>query len=268
MKVPAEPHVAAIVGVGLHVPGYASAADWIARQHDPEAAPSGALIERRSRRRSSPLTKALADAYAEALEQSGLERSTVASVFGSALGEASTMIGLLDTMWRDGGPLSPMAFAMSVHNAAAGVVSISTENRGYTTSLGADFDTPAMSIVEALGLLATGHDAALVVCGDEGVPEDLVPEGKGWAMAAGAIALVRPEDAPADAPRLTAPRIVPAGDRRESVLLTGAQLPYELVTNPCCGVIDLVDAVLREHSGAVALDRGRGQGWTVQLERP
>ncbi len=267
MKYPTPEPVAAIVGVGLHVPGYTSAADWKARERSETDAPAGTLIERRSRRRSSPLTRALADSYAEALESSGFEPTGVASVFGSALGEASTMIGLLDTMWRDGGPLSPMAFAMSVHNAAAGVVSISTEARGYTTSLGADFDTPAMSIAEALGLLATGHDTAIVVCGDEGVPEELVPDGKGWAMATGAIALVRPDDAPADAPRISAPRIVPPGARRDGALLTGPQLPYALMTNPCCGIVDLVDAVLREHAGPVALDRGRGQGWTIELTR-
>lgn len=251
---------AAIVGVGLRLVGYPSAAAWRAGARD-EAPPKGALIERRSRRRCSAFTKALAEAYGEALGASGLDPAAVASVFGSALGEVGTMIKLLDTMWAGEDPMSPMAFAMSVHNAASGVVSISTANRGYTTSIGADHDTPAMALYEGLGLLVAGAPGVLVTCGDDGVPVELIAAEDGWPLAAAAVALA-PVDAAPDAPRVGWPGLGGGAP------VARAALPARVAENPSAGLIDLVDAVLAERWGTVALDRGAGAGWTVELWRP
>lgn len=248
---------AAIVGVGLRLIGYPTAAAWRAGERD-ETPPKGALIERRSRRRCSPFTKALAEAYGEALDGSGLAPAEVASVFGSALGEVGTMIKLLDTMWVGEEPMSPMAFAMSVHNAASGVVSISTANRGYTTSIGADHDTPAMALYEALGLLAAGAPGVMVTCGDDGVPVELIAEDDGWPLAAAAVALAPVEQAP-DAPRIGWPTM------QGGEPVARAALSARVAENPSAGMIDLVDAVLGKRWGTVALDRGAGSGWSVEL---
>lgn len=261
MNVQTTAAAAAIVGLGLRLPEHPSAVMWLAGEAS-DAPPRGALIEPRSRRRSSPFTRAVAEAYAEALEGSGLDAKTVATVFGSALGEAGTMIALLDQMCFGTDPMSPMAFAMSVHNAASGVVSISTQNRGYTTSLGADHDTPAMALVEALGLLATGYDAVIVACGDDMVPVDLVGADQGWAMAVGALALVPVAAAPAGALRIGHP-FIGAGPA-----VAPAAVADAVAANPSVGVVDLVDAALRGRFGAVALDRGSGGGWRVELSGP
>ncbi|MFW6052179.1 MAG: beta-ketoacyl synthase chain length factor [Myxococcota bacterium] len=239
---------AAVLGTGLFAPAIGEG---------PADGPRGELIEKRARRRCSVLTKALADVYGDALATSGLNGAEVDSVFGSALGEASTMIGLLDQMWREGGPLSPMRFAMSVHNAAAGVVSISTENRGFTTSLGADFDTPAMALVEAMGLVAVRHDPVVVACGDEAAPADLVEEVE-WELLAAAVALGPVDVAPPGAPRIRGPlrpdpslTVVPAGDAVER--------------NPQAGLLDLVRAVRAGAPAMVRLDRGQGGGFYVEV---
>src|SRR5690554_4733866 len=189
-----------VVGCGLFIPGFSSVEAWRNGDYKEEdLRPSGSSLERRSRRLASDLMRGLAGAYQEAVTQGELAPESVASVFGSAISEAKTMIGLLDQMWDLREEPSPMAFAASVHNAAAGVVSISNKNQAFTTSIAADFDTVAMALVEAVGLAITGEGGGdvIVACGDEPAPEKLVDEGVHWSFVCGAIALsAEPGDAP------------------------------------------------------------------------
>lgn len=255
----------AVAGVGLYAPGYPNAAAWFARAPvvgAEDAQAQGTLLDKHSRRRASALTKALADAYREALVEAQLEPSSVASVFGLALGEASTMIGLLEQMWKKDGVLSPMRFAASVHNAAAGVVSIGSKNTGFTTALGADFDTPAMALYEAFAIVHTHGTPVLVVCGDEASPADLViGRDEGWDCLTCAIALVPPDRADPALPRLSAPA-------RGEPTLARADLPPGFARNPQAGMLDLIDALRRGETGRVRLDRGRGRGYCVDIQRP
>lgn len=252
----------AVVGWSAFVPGFASVTDWLAGRASAEhAAPVGALVPLRDRRRASPLSRALADAYAGAVERAGFEPAQVASVFGSALGEVSTMIGLLDQMWSEGTPLSPMKFATSVHNAAAGVISIATANRGFTTSLGADYDTPAMALVEGLGWASSRGEPVVVCCGDEAPPDDLVPGQRGWSLLAVAVALCPLEQAPPGAPVLD--RLAPLA--RSAPVFAPPQTDAVLGRNPSVGLFDLVVALERGIDGVVPLDRGDGRGWGVRV---
>lgn len=250
----------AITGMGLWTPGYSDPAAWLSGAPDPEAtAPQATWVEPRARRRASLLTRALAEVAHQAATQAGLDLATVPTVFGSALGEASTMIALLDQMWREGGELSPMGFALSVHNAAAGVVSIAAKNRGFTTSIAADYDTPAMAFVEALALIQTGGEPVLIVCADEAAPAHLVPDPERFEALAVAIALAPPG--------FSGPRLASIGAPFiGQPTLSGAALNADLARSPEAGLIDVVDAVLRGRSGTLRLDRGEGRGYCVALE--
>lgn len=251
----------AVVGWGAFVPGCASVADWLAGRVSAEhAAPVGGLVPLRDRRRASPLSRALADAYGGAVERAAFEASQVASVFGSALGEVSTMIGLLDQMWSEGTPLSPMKFATSVHNAAAGVISIATANRGFTTSLGADYDTPAMSLIEGIAWVESRGEPVVVCCGDEAPPDDLVPGQEGWSLLAVSVALCPLERAQAGVPLLCDLAIGEAS-------LAPPPTDDALGRNPCVGLFDLVVALERGVEGVVRLDRGAGRGYGVRVQR-
>lgn len=251
--------VVAVAGMGVHVPGFPDLASW--QKREPKAAlPSGSLLDKHSKRRASEFTKALADAYGEALQAAQLPAATVASVFGSALGEVSTMISLLEQMWREGGALSPMRFAGSVHNAAAGVVSIGTKNTGFTTSLGADHDTPAMALMEAIGLVLSTGEPVIVACGDEAAPSDLVGGAFGWDALCCAIALVPVAGAPSRLPRLSRPAL-------GTPTLAPASLPAGLGENPEAGMLDLIDVLSRGETGRLRLDRGRGHGYCVDISR-
>ena len=248
-----------VAGWGVFVPGFASLADWLAAI--PSAAhekPEGTLVPLRERRRASLLSRAFADAFSATVARAGLDPSQVATVFGSALGEASTMIGLLDQMWKEETTLSPMKFATSVHNAASGMISIATGNRGFTTSLGADYDTPAMSLLEGIGIVQSEGRPVVVCCGDEAPPGDLVPEDAGWSLLCAAVALCPLDGARAGRPQLSTLEIAPA-------TLPSPVASPPLGRNPNVGLLDLVVALERGSEGAVRLDRGAGRGYSVRI---
>lgn len=259
----------AVLGCGAFVPGFDGLAGWASGKastdHD---APKGGIVPLRQRRRASPLSKALADAYAEALGETKLEASSVASVFGSAIGEASTMIGLLDQMWSDSTMLSPMRFATSVHNAASGMISIATDNRGMTTAIGADYDTPAMALLEGIGLVLGRGESVIVCCGDEAPPENLVPDGAGWGLMTAAIALCPSNEASASSPRLSDLALASANSSPPE---TSTETPATSATleaigqNPNIGLLDLAVAIRSGKEGVLRLDRGAGRGFSIRL---
>ena len=249
----------AVLGAGVFLEGFAGLDAWLRGAPDPEQAqPTASIVPARQRRRASTLSKAFAEAYAEAVYAAKVDVSTVASVFGSALGEATTMIGLLDQMWDDKAMLSPMKFATSVHNAASGLVSIATTNRGFTTSLGADYDTPAMALLEGIARALAENEPVVVCCGDEAPPEDLVPEGAGWRLLTAAIVLA-PVKVGTRHPRLSAPSIAAAD-------IAAKDVPPAMGQNPNIGLLDLVTAVSTRESGTLPLDRGEGRGYTVCID--
>ncbi|MFO1076606.1 MAG: beta-ketoacyl synthase chain length factor [Planctomycetota bacterium] len=248
----------AIAGYGLWLPHHASAAAWAARTPAAEECkPVGLAFDKVNRRRASPFGRAIGDAAEEAMAMAGVDAASTAIVVGSSIGEAATMIGLLDTMWRTREPMSPAAFTVSVHNAASGILSISKKNTGYVTSLAADHDTPAAALLEGVGLVAAGHPAVLVVCADEASPRHLLADAAHWDQLAAAVVLV-PAGAGPGRVRLVMPEAGPA-------TVAPPEFGGLCGRNPQVGLADLVDAVMRGASGVLRLDRGDGRGLRAGL---
>ena len=154
-----------------------------------------------------------------------------------------------------------MRFAGSVHNTASGAVSIGTRNTGITTSIAADFDTPAVTLLEAIAIVLTHDTPVIAACGDEAAPADLVVGDQGWGAVACAIALVPAAGANASWPRIAAPHAMING----KPTLSPSEMPHELAKNPQAGLLDLIDALRRNATGSLRLDRGRGRGYCVDL---
>ena len=248
----------AIVGVGMWQPTFPTARSWVDGIADAEALkPVGHALDRVNRRRAGQLGRALADATAEAFAMAAVDPSSAPTILGSSIGEAATMIGLLDQMWRHRQPMSPADFTVSVHNAASGLISIANKNRGMTTSLAADENTPAAALMEAIGLVLTTGAPVLVACGDEPAPENLAGQAPPWAMLASAVVLAPPGRHPQLGELVIAHG--PAPTHRP----TG--FPELAVANPQIGLAWLVDAALRSRSGIVPLDRGTGRGYVAEL---
>lgn len=259
----------AVTGIGLWIPGANSpqqletllASETFPRQGEVEP-PSGQSIEVRSRRRASRLSRALADACAAAIAQAGLDASQVATVFGSTLGEAHTMIVLLGQMWRNE-EMSPMAFATSVHSAASGTVSISAGNRAFTTSLSADYDTVSASLFEAWGVATMLDLPTVVICGDDHSPADFVPEPESFDLMTAALAFARtPQAGQTVVGRISLPHAFDPSLPLLPPIATSAHV----ARNPQAGMLDLVAHLAAGHKGQVRLDRGLGNGSVVTIK--
>jgi hypothetical protein len=143
--------------------------------HDEMAKPAAALLPARMRGRASPLTAMLAQVVELATRHAGVDPATLPSVFGSAYGEMHTTGTLLSQLWAADGQLSPAKFQASVHNTAAGQLSIALRNPSFTTSIAAGYDTLAMSLIEASAWLARNPGQMLVACADEAPNQVLQP---------------------------------------------------------------------------------------------
>jgi hypothetical protein len=212
-----------------------------------------AILNRHCARRASPFAHMLASAFQEAA--AGLDLASVGAIFGSALGESDVMLQLLDQMWRAREEVSPMLFAVSVHNAASGLVSISTDNRGFTTSIAADHDTPAMALMEAMAFVRTHRTPAVVVCGDAAAPAGLVAEAQRYGGLAAAVAVSPSGDALAHLD----------GISRDSPSIAPLALPRGLANHPQVGFWELVQCIRAGHRGRLRLDHGAGRGYSVAL---
>lgn len=255
---------ARVTGVGLWAPNCASVEAWQSRRLEEVSGPVKVkILDRACARRASPFAKAMALAFEQAVRQAEVDVASVATVFGSAMGEAQVMLRLLDQMRTQSDEFSPMLFAVSVHNAASGLVSISTKNRAFATSVAADYDTPAMAVLEAVGASADFNVPAVVVCGDEASPDGLVPDDETFQTVTAAVVLdaTQTHDGSARGPalaELSDLAIAPADT-------AGAEAPTRMIRNPQAGLLDLVDAVIRRRYGRVALDRGEGSGWSIKV---
>lgn len=92
-------------------------------------------------------------------------------VFASRHGDLDRTHRMLAELARDE-PLSPTQFGLSTHNAIAAQYSIARSLQGNYSAVSAVRATPEAAVIEALGLLADGARAVLVVVYDDAIPSD------------------------------------------------------------------------------------------------
>ncbi|MSQ85064.1 MAG: hypothetical protein EXR77_19685 [Myxococcales bacterium] len=242
------------MAVGLWAPGVADGRVWLTGRHsDVQGQPAAAILPPMVRRRSSFLTRMLADVFAQITTTT--DRSSVASVYASAYGETGALADLLDQLAIEG-ELSPIRFCGSVHNAASGQISIVCENKALTTSIAAGRHTVAMALLEAQSLLADGIEQVAVVCGDV-LPPPTLCDARFAPLAAGLLL----RGGPPDGTELGLLRDLLADDMlTESIALNSAQW-----SNPCSGALVLVDTLLRTTSIRVGLSPVGQQGWGIDV---
>ncbi|HVR62833.1 MAG TPA: beta-ketoacyl synthase chain length factor [Polyangia bacterium] len=224
------------------------------------AAPARAGGSARPRRRGSLLMQMVADVAAQAAAQAGASLARVRLVVGSAFGELGTTVDLLGEL-SDGGVLSPTRFHNSVHNSAAGALSIAQGNTEAAMSLAAGNDTVAMALLEALAIIdrdgdGDGGPEVLVVVADEPLPAALCRMPAGEAVAA-ALLLAPPSRSPALA-RLGGLEPPPAAP-------PGAFRPVE-IDAPCAAIRPLLAAIRAGRPGRVSLSPAGIPGWSIGVE--
>jgi len=117
------------------------------------------------RRRAGALSKMALEVAYECLGN----RANVPMVFCSRHGESARAVDLLSDL-ANKIPLSPTSFALSVHNATAGLFSMARLDHAASTALAAGRSSVEHAVIEACALLAEGEPEALLVVYDCPLP--------------------------------------------------------------------------------------------------
>ena len=246
---------ARVLGMGLWMPGFPDPASWLSGR--PVEGADAPNAQSKQRRRSSLLVNMVADVAAQASAQAGVPLSRLRVVVGSAFGELTTLMEMLEERERDG-LLSPLRFQNSVHNSAAGQLSIANKNKTPAMSLAAGNDTVAMVLLEALTLLALGGDEVLAVVADEPLPQSIRP---GHVTGAVSAALVLAADgASSDAAR---PALAVLEDLRQAQAAFGSVERPQEVDGPCAAILPLIAALAQGRSGRIDVSPTEDPRWSI-----
>jgi hypothetical protein len=244
-----------VTGVGSFSPGHTWAGTTAAaRLGLTEAVLATSLLPLRARGRASPLTLMFAHVIEQAVAQAGADIHALPIIYGSAYGEMTTTLRLLEMLHEGDGRLSPARFQASVHNTAAGQISIAQGNRQFTTSLAAGHDTLAMCLVEAWSWLAAHGQQVLVVCADEQAPSVLEPSA-GYEALAVAFLLECTVGGQRSLARLSA-----LGPR------PGRGIPPAPSGNPCLPGLNLLTAMVDPAARDVILNPVSDLPWQVHVQ--
>jgi hypothetical protein len=247
-----------LVGRGLWSPGFPDVFAWLEGSEDASVqVPACSFVGGRLLRATSVLSRSVCEAAWQAAQEARFDPSATATVFGSMHGEIQTAVDQLD-MLRDGdGIISPARFKNSVHNTAAGIYSIATRNRAFTTAIAAGTRTFAMCLLEALALLGTDAEQVVVSVGEERLPPLLV-QFADFPPLAVALALTRE-------PGVARPFAKLAHLRREPGASPVMDRSGRFGAHPCLPALALLDRVARGEHGTVTLEGEEGDGWCVDL---
>lgn len=145
-----------ILGTGAYGPGFTTMDELRA---DPPAdaqflPPRPERIPPRERRRAPLLVKLAVEVADQACAAAKIEPGLLPSIFASALGDTDIIDNMCRAVATNPAMLSPTKFHNSVHNAAAGYWSISTEGTEPANSLSSLGYTASTGLLEA-GMICT-----------------------------------------------------------------------------------------------------------------
>lgn len=158
-----------ITGVGLWTRGLRSWADLLGLLDGAEAssadfvAPRAEAITARERRRAGLTINLAVEAAHQACAMAGADRSSVGSVFASAMGDTDITDYMCRKLVTNDKLLSPTRFHNSVHNAASGYWTISAGNRQPSSFVGGFLDSFACGLLEAASS-ALAYDQPFLLC--------------------------------------------------------------------------------------------------------
>jgi hypothetical protein len=246
-----------LVGRGLWTPGVADVFAWLEGDEDPTVTvPACSFVKGRLLRATSVLTRSVCEGAWQAAQEADFDPATTPTIFGSMHGEIQTAVDMLDTLRGEDALMSPARFKNSVHNTAAGIYSIATHNRAFTTAIAAGPSTVAMCLLEALALLGTDEERVVVTMGEEHLPPLLEPYADFPPLAV-ALALSRQPDGARPLARLE-------NFRRDPSVPPPEDPSGRFAGHPTLPALLLLDRLARGEPGTVALDMG-GEGWCVDL---
>lgn len=163
----ADSHTLSLIDWAALAPGLKSKQDWkdwASGKKEPDIhtpfKPDLPQVPAMHRRRLSPMGKSALWCCHQILQDYSQPH---ASIFCSQHGEVCHTVSLLKELAKDE-PLSPTAFSLSVHNAIAGIHSISNGVTGNITALAAGPDGHLEALLEAYALLEQDSNLEHILC--------------------------------------------------------------------------------------------------------
>jgi hypothetical protein len=187
---------AGIAGIGFWangLPGWNDALAFVRDGTLPENAPtkpSPQLLAPNERRRAPESVAVALEVALAACTASGRDPSKLPSVFASTHGDLAITDYVAATLAHEPRTLSPTRFHNSVHNAAAGYWTIGNGCTAPTTAISAFDASFAQGLLEALSLLASGHEAVLLAAYDAPATGPLAAVSRSEGLLGGALVLV------------------------------------------------------------------------------
>lgn len=160
-----------VLGTGLCIPDDEIATQWGFEHCGIDASVLAPMI----RRRASQATRMAVSALDRACTDADINRD-LPVIFVSSVGEMAVTDRLCSAIARAEFPLSPTLFHNSVHNTAAGYWSMSVQSMAPMHAMAALDDGFALGLLEAWSQLASGVPRLLMVCYDETMPAQLLPD--------------------------------------------------------------------------------------------
>lgn len=250
-------HVQAVAFWSRH---YGDVHAWHTRQRCAiPAIPEAKLLPLRARGRSSLLTRMLVEVITQATGGDLASLAKMPLIIGSAYGELDTTAQLLHMMRSGDGALSPARFQHSVHNTAAGQISIAAGCRAFSTCLAAGTATSAAVLMEAMAWLSDQGGEVIVAVADEALPQFFAARQEPFEALAAAILLSAEADS-----RTLATISVPERDEAASPCVDAGVEDEELARNPSAPLLQVLRAVLAQEYKQVALP-GISTAWRFDI---
>ncbi|WP_158658054.1 beta-ketoacyl synthase chain length factor [Agarilytica rhodophyticola] len=165
-----------IIGIGAWGPGFNNWPELKAlllqqnqtHEESPKpVTPKPTIIPANERRRSPLPVKIAVETSWQAAQQSTLEPHDMACVFGSGLGDTEITNYMCRALNNELKQLSPTKFHNSVHNAAAGYWTISTDCMKSANSIAAYDNTAGLALLEGLSQCVYQDELVLVTLFDD-----------------------------------------------------------------------------------------------------
>lgn len=127
--------------------------DWAhgAAEWGSEGVADVSFLPPRFRRRLTPLAKMGLHVAHHCIDQAHLDASNLRTVFASRFGEHMLTTHILREIIQNE-VVSPMRFAMSVHNSTSGLFSIGSGNKDVTTAIAGGRETMYYALIEGIAM--------------------------------------------------------------------------------------------------------------------
>ncbi len=213
------------------------------------------------RRRATQLVRLSFRAAEDAMLDSSVDASEMATVFSSSCGDMPIVDQVCRALTEESRAVSPTQFHNSVHNSAAGYWSIGVGSEQTSTSLSAFDDSFALGLIEASAMVLVDKLPTLLAVYDISPPEPLL--GKRAVTVDFSMAMVLTPEQTENSIACFTIEILEAG---ELSLIKQQQLLSLFNSNPAAKALPLLELLANKIPGEITLSLPSGGVLQVNIQ--